>query len=175
LHERNLSGIRAAASVLSLALLAGCAYLPLDMERLKLQKPPPEIALKRGGPTGEVLSGPVLPALSDEAADASIGETLRPWLTPIERHELADASQHAAIALTGSPVAWQAVDGANSVTSTGEALAMGAPYRSVRGRICRDLTQSVTKSGELRQQPVTLCRDEPLTGPTFWVLGQRDQ
>jgi surface antigen len=164
-----------AASLLALTLLAGCAYVPLDMERLRLQKPPPEIALKRGGPTGEVLGGPVLPALSDAAADASIGETLRPWLTPIERHELAEASQHAAISVTGSPVAWQAVDGSNSVTSSGEALAMGEPYRSVRGRICRDLSQAVTKSGELRQQQVTLCRDDPLSGATTWVLGQRDQ
>ena len=145
------------------------------MERLGLQKPPPEITLRRGGPSGELLGGPVPPALSEEAADAAIGETLRPWLTPIERRELAEASQHAAIALTGAPIGWRAVDGADAVTATGTALAVGAPYYSVRGHICRDLSQSVSKSAELRQQEVTLCRDDPLSGPAVWLLGQRDQ
>jgi surface antigen len=145
------------------------------MERLKLQKPPPEITLRRGGPSGELLGGPVPPALSDETADAAIGAALRPWLTPIERRELAEASQHAAMALTGAPIGWRAVDGGDAVTATGTALSVGEPYYSVRGHICRDLSQSVTKSGELRQEGVTLCRNDPLSGAAVWVLGQRDQ
>jgi hypothetical protein len=170
---------RAAAALTGLALavlgLAGCAILPLPADALLLHKTPPRLVATRGGPWGETLEGPVSPFVADETVDATIGETLRPWLTSIERRELAAASQRAAVAITGSRIAWQARDGADAPTTAGAAMPVGEAYRSVRGRICRDLRQSVELGNGPREQQVTLCRDDQGNGLYVWVVGQADQ
>jgi hypothetical protein len=54
----------------------------------------------------------------------------------------------------------RARDGANASTAAGAAISVGEAYRSVRGRICRDVRQSVELSRGPREQQVTLCRDD---------------
>jgi hypothetical protein len=157
------------------ALLAGCAFLPLPAEKLRMQKAAPPVVVTHGGPTGELLQGPVRPYVADEMVDAAIAEPLRAWLTWIERRELAEASQRAAVAVTGSVIAWQARDGADAPTTAGAAMPVGEAYRAVRGRICRDLRQSVELSQGPRQQQVTLCRDDQGSGLYVWIVGQADQ
>ena len=160
---------------LAALLLSGCAFLPLPSDALLLHKSAPRVAVTRGGPTGELLEGPVRPYVADEMVDAAIAEPLRAWLTWIERRQLAEASQRAAVAVTGSTIAWQARDGTDAPTTAGTAMPVGEAYRSVRGRICRDLRQSVVLSQGPRQQQVTLCRDDQGSGLSVWVVGQADQ
>ena len=163
------------ALALAALTLSGCAVLPLPADALLLHKAPPKLVATRGGAWGETLEGPVPPILSDETVDATIAEPLRPWLTWIERRELAAARQRAAVAITGTRVAWQARDGADAPTTAGTAMPVGEAYRSVRGRICRDVRQSVELSRGPREQQVTLCRDDQGSGLFVWVVGQADQ
>jgi hypothetical protein len=174
-HPSRKAGAALTALALAALALAGCALLPLPADTLLLHKSPPRVTATRGGPWGETLEGPVSPFVADEMVDATIGEALRPWLTWIERRELATASQRAAVAVTGSRVAWQAHDGADAATTSGAAMAVGEAYRSVRGRICRDLRQSVELSNGPREQQVTLCHDDQGSGLYVWVVGQADQ
>jgi hypothetical protein len=149
--------------------------LPLPADALLLHKSPPPVVAARGGPRGEVLEGPVPPFVADETVDATIGEALRPWLTGIERRELAEASQRAAVTITGTSVAWQARDGKDAPTTAGAAMPVGEAYRSVRGRLCRELRQSVALSQGPRDEQVTLCRTDQGSGLYVWTVGQADQ
>jgi len=173
-HNRRASAALPGLALAALAL-AGCAVLPLPADALLLHKAPPRIVATRGGAWGEALEGPTPPIVADEMVDATIAESLRPWLTWIERRELAQASQRAAVAITGTRVAWQARDGADTPTAAGTAMPIREAYRSVRGRICRDLRQSVELSRGPREQQVTLCRDDQGSGLYVWVLGDADQ
>ena len=164
-------------AALGLAVLAlfGCAYLPLDMEALRLRKAPPEVFVSRAGPSGELLNGPIAPSLPEDLVDAAIGDELRLWLTPIERRLLAEASQSAAVAVTGTPVSWQPLDGVAPRVAAGAAMPVGEAYRSVRGRICRDVRQSVQKSEQPLEQQVTLCREDEGADLFVWVLAEGER
>jgi surface antigen len=142
---------------------------------LLFDRPPPDVVVVRGGPWGELLAGPTVPALPDDAVESSIGPGLRSWLTPIERRQLAEASQRAVLGITGTPIAWAAADPAGNETAKGMALPVDDAQRSVRGRVCRDLWQSVEKLGEGHQQQVTLCRHDYGNGVSVWALGDANQ
>jgi hypothetical protein len=189
-HARHHSSIgtimRSACGVLAVAL-AGCTAdgAFLDLHRASLaglpkpgllfDAPPPDVVVRRGGPSGELLAGPTVPALPDDAVDTAIGPGLRNWLTSIERRQLAEASQRAVLGITGTPVAWAAADPAGTETAKGLALPVDDAQRSVRGRVCRDLWQSVDKAGETHQQQVTLCRRDYGNGLSLWALGDANQ
>ncbi len=139
-----------AASLKSAALYLD-APVPPAFERT-----PPPVTVVRGGPSGELLAGAAPPLLPEEAVDEVVGGGLKEWLTPIERRHLADASQQAAIAPTGNPVPWQAVDPKGNPTAAGAAIAVNNVFRSV--------------SGEPHQQLVTLCREYHGDDLAIWVL-----
>lgn len=79
------------------------------------------------------------------------------------------------MAIAGTRVAWRARDGADASTTAGTAMPVGEAYRSVRGRICRDVRQSVELSRGPRAQQVTLCRDDQGSSLSVWLVGQADQ
>jgi surface antigen len=115
------------------------------------------------------------PYVPDELVDAAVAESLRPWLTPFERRSLAEASQSAAAAPTATAVAWRATDGAGDPSAAGSVTPVRDVFRSVHGRLCRDLRQSVAKGGpEPHLQQVTLCREDQGAGLYVWVLGKPD-
>src|SRR5579864_3667536 len=162
-HSRSLAVVALAGLA-----LAGCAYLPLDNETLRLREAPPEVFFVRGGPSGELLAGPIAPSVPEDLVDASIGDDLRLWLTPMERRLLAGASQSAAVATTGTPVSWQPVPDLDPPAAAGAAMPVGEAYRSVRGRICRDVRQSVERSERPLEQQVTLCREDEGASLFVW-------
>jgi surface antigen len=185
-HSSTSAIVRSACGVLTLALAACSADgSSFDLHRASLaglpkpgilfDAPPPDVVVRRGGPSGELLAGPTVPALPDDAVDTSIGSGLRNWLTPLERRQLAEASQRAVLGITGTPVAWAAADPAGTETAKGLALPVDDAQRSVRGRVCRDLWQSVDKAGETHQQQVTLCRRDYGNGLSLWALGDANQ
>ncbi|HYM03881.1 MAG TPA: hypothetical protein VET85_13100 [Stellaceae bacterium] len=132
---------------------------------------PPEVATRHGGPTNELLTGGTPPLLPDDAVDDVVGAGLKEWLTPIERRDIAAASQAAAVAETGTAVAWRTVDGAGKMTAEGVAAPISNAFRSVSGRICRDVRQYVEKGVEQRQRLVTLCREYHGDDLAIWVVG----
>jgi surface antigen len=138
-------------------------------------KAPPDVEVQRGGPSGELLAGPMLPVLPDANVETSIGPSLRDAMTPIERRQLAEASQRAVLGITGTPVRWKAVDSGGSETARGVAMPVDDTQRSVRGRLCRDLWQSIEKKGEPLEQQVTLCRHDYGNGLSVWVVGDANQ
>ena len=188
-HARHHSSIavllRSACGILAVTLAACSADGSLDLHRASLaglpkpgllfDAPPPDVVVRRGGPSGELLAGPTVPALPEEAIDTAIGPRLRNWLTPIERRQLAEASQRAVLGITGTPVAWAAADPAGTETAKGLALPVDDAQRSVRGRVCRDLWQSVDKAGDTHQEQVTLCRRDYGNGLSLWALGDANQ
>jgi len=188
-HHSAIRFARLAAPLAIVLMVAACSNTgvapPLDAYRgalanvpkpgLLFDRPPPDVVVLRGGAAGELLVGPTVPALPDDAVEPSIGPGLRSWLTPIERRQLAEASQRAVLGITGTPVAWAATDPTGSETAKGIALPVSDAQRSVRGRVCRDVWQSVEKSGEGHQQQVTLCRYEYGNGVSVWALGDANQ
>jgi surface antigen len=189
IHDAHHTAIRpiarCACGIFAVALAACSADGSFELHRASLaglpkpgllfDAPPPDIVVRRGGPSGELLAGPTVPALPEDAVDTSIGPGLHNWLTPIERRQLAEASQRAALGITGTPVAWAAADPAGAETAKGLALPVDDAQRSVRGRICRDLWQSVDKAGVTHQQQVTLCRRDYGNGLSLWALGDANQ
>ncbi|HEV2546236.1 MAG TPA: hypothetical protein VGU20_02775 [Stellaceae bacterium] len=177
--------MRSACGILVVALAACSADGSFELHRASLaglpkpgllfDAPPPDVVVRRGGPSGELLAGPTVPALPDDAVDTSIGSGLRNWLTPVERRQLAEASQRAVLGITGTPIAWAAADPGGAQTAKGLALPVDDAQRSVRGRVCRDLWQSVDKAGETHQQQVTLCRRDYGNGLSVWALGDANQ
>jgi surface antigen len=109
-----------------------------------------------------------------DLADAAVAPSLRAWLTPADRESLAAASQRAAVAVTGIIVPWQGVDGRGKATASGDVMPAGEVYRSLRGQLCRDLRQSVTKDGAPHPRQVTLCRTDEGNGLYLWLLAQAD-
>jgi hypothetical protein len=134
-----------------------------------IDTPAPPVTIVAGGPSGVLVSGPYVPDVPDMAVDDVIGSGLREWLTFEERRSLAMASERAAIGVTGTPLPWKAQDGGGAVTATGAAVAVGDVFRSLRGYICRDVRQSISKSDEPHAQTVTLCRMPIKTGVTLWL------
>jgi hypothetical protein len=97
------------------------------------------------------------------------------WLTPMERRLLASASQSAAVAVTGTPVSWQPLGGIDPPVAAGAAMPVSEIYRSVRGRLCRDLRQSVQKSDQPLEQQVTLCREDEGAHLFVWLIADGDR
>jgi hypothetical protein len=176
-HSRNSAGRARRAAALTLAglALAGCAYLPVDAEALRLRKAPPEVFVAHGGPSGELLAGPIAPSMPEELVDATIGDELRMWLAPMERRLLAGASQSAAVAVTGTPVSWQPLANLDPPVAAGAAMPVSEAYRSVRGRICRDIRQSVERSERPLEQQVTLCRADQGANLFVWLVADGDR
>jgi surface antigen len=170
--------------VLALSACGGTADMP-EMPHISfatLPKPgvlfdraPPEVVVQRGGPYAELLAGPMLPLLPDDAVETTVAPALRTWLTPLERRQLAEASQRAVLGITGSPVRWASADPDGAETAKGVAMPVDDTQRSVRGRLCRDLWQSVDKAGRPHEQQVTLCRKDFGNGLSVWVVGDANQ
>lgn len=172
-----------AALALATWTLSGCASMPeIDLSWMPSFAPverrpaaPPAAVVRRDGPSGELLNGPAPPVVPNEDVDAVIGGALRASLTAVERRQLAEASQHAAAEITGTPVPWEAVDGDRKQTASGAAIPVADAYRSVRGRICRDVRQAVNKGEARHLTQVTLCREDRGSGLHVWLVGQADQ
>jgi hypothetical protein len=174
-HLSRSRALRAGSLTLAGLALAGCAYLPLDAEALRLQKRPPEIFVTRGGPTGELLAGPIAPSMPEELIDAAIADPLRQQLTPLERRLLAGASQTAAVAQTGTPVSWQPFANLDPPAAAGAAMPVSEAYHSVRGRICRDVRQSIERGDRPLEQQVTLCRMDQGASLLVWLVADGDR
>ncbi len=140
-----------------------------------LDRPPPPVRVVRDGINGELIAGVAPPLVPDAAVDQAVAEPLRPWLTAVERRRLAEASQRAAADFTLQPTAWEALDPTGAKTATGIATAVDDVYRAVRGQLCRELRQSLTKGEETHQEQVTLCRRDFGSGLYVWVVGIADQ
>jgi hypothetical protein len=183
-HARHHSGIGAIPLSLFAALaLAACSSTDLSSARVPplpqagqfFDRPPPPVSVVRDGPAGELIAGPAPPLVPNSAVDDAIAESLRPWLTAVERRDLAEASQRAADQFTMDPVAFVASDPSGARTATGTAVAVDDVFRAVRGQLCRDVRQSVAKDDTMHIQQVTLCRRDYGGGLWVWVLGNPDQ
>jgi non-ribosomal peptide synthetase component F len=124
---------------------------------------------------GVLLAGATPSSLPEDLIDEAIGDTLRLWLTPLERHLVAQASQSAAVAVTGTPVAWRPDDDAAPPAAGGMAMPVGDVYRSVHGRICRDVRQTVLRSERALEQQVTLCREDEGANLFVWLVPAGDR
>jgi hypothetical protein len=166
---------------LPLVALAGCTQLT-DLTTMEhpgyiaraIYPAPPPVETVAGGRSGTLIGGPYALDVPDGAVDGVIGAGLKDWLTFEERRSLAAASEQAAIAVTGAPVPWQAQGGAHDGTASGSAVAIDDVYRSLRGRICRDVNQSVDKDGKSHAETVTLCRDVIASGVAVWMVAEAD-
>jgi surface antigen len=138
-------------------------------------KTPPAVTVVRDGPSGELLNGTAPPLVPDQVIDTVIAEPLRNWLNPMERRKLAEASQRAAAEFTLQPVAWEVQDDSGKKIAIGTAMPVDNAYRAVRGRVCRELRQSLIKKEEAHQSQVTLCRQDYGNGLWVWVAGTADQ
>jgi hypothetical protein len=165
--------------------ISGCTYLsteaskPFEKAGLPtppaLERTPPPVTLRHGGPSGEVLAGSAPSPVPEDNVDDIVGVTLRPWLTALERRQLAEASERAATGTTGTPVPWQAVDGKGARTAAGAAMATDAIFRSIAGKLCRDVRQSIEKGDEAHQQAVVLCRQPLSNDVVMWLIGSPDR
>jgi surface antigen len=174
-HSAKTRRLRIALCAFGALTLAACS--PQDVLRpgflgRKIDIPPAQPKVVVGGPSGALLQGGVAPVVPDGMADAAVAPALREWLTPAERASLAAASQHAAVAVTGTAVTWQSKDGRGNATAGGTVMPTGEAYRSLRGPLCRDLRQSVKKGGEPHVQQVTLCRTDDGQGLYLWLIAQ---
>ena len=147
----------------------------LPQPGILFDKAPPDVEVQRGGPGAELLAGPMLPVLPDGDIDSSIGPGLREGLSPLERRQLAEASQRAVLGITGTPVRWTVAETDGREGANGVAMPVDDAQRSVRGRLCRDLWQSVEKAGKPREQQVTLCRFDYGNGLSVWITGDANQ
>jgi hypothetical protein len=177
-HARQY--IRIGACLIGLLALGGCSSDFLtELNRPaflgnQIDRPPPAVDVVSGGPTGVLLTGPYVPDVPDKAVDAVVATGLKEWLTFAERQSLAMASEHAAVATTGAPVAWTAADGTGATTAKGSAVAVSQAFRSLRGEICRDVRQAVDKDNLPHAQTVSLCRTEIATGEHLWTVAAPD-
>jgi len=128
------------------------------------------VTVTGGEPSGPLLTGSGLAELPDASVDLVIAPHLREWLTFAERKNLAAASEEAAVSATGLPFGWQSEDGAHTLTASGSAVAVADVYRSLRGQICRDVRQNITKKGDAHFDIVTLCRTEVAAGVPAWTI-----
>jgi len=135
-----------------------------------MDRPPPAVTVTSGDPSGPLLAGPGLAELPDASIDLVIAPPLKEWLTFAERKNLAAASEEAATGTTGLPFAWQSEDGTHTMTAAGSAVAVADVYRSLRGQICREVRQNITKRGDAHFGIVTLCRTEIADGIPAWTI-----
>ncbi|HUZ75065.1 MAG TPA: hypothetical protein VMU87_18935 [Stellaceae bacterium] len=155
--------------------LAGCGVLDRQAPLGRLiDRPPPPVTVVHGGPTGALIGGRFQPVLPDAVVDRVVAPALRAWLTFPERRSLAVASERAAIAPEGDAVEFKATNGTGAVTTQGAAAPVSDVYRSLRGKICRDLRQSVDKDKKTLALDVTLCREEVAGDITLWVVAASD-
>jgi surface antigen len=174
MHRRHHSPNRAplgAAIGIALAL-AACAPAtrpdPPGFLGALIDRPPPAVQVKASGPYGNPLGESVTPLLQADIADAIVAGSLRPSLSAAAGMNLAEASERAAAATTGSIVLWQSAD------SVGAVVPARDPYRSHRGEICRDLQQQAqVASGRVIDQ-VTLCHHDLGDGRILWLPGTPD-
>lgn len=136
-----------------------------------LDVPPPAVPVSSGEPAGALLAGPGLSELPDSSVDSVIAPGLKEWLTFTERKDLAVASELAATGATGRAVDWRSHDGSQSLTAGGTATAVDDVYRSLRGGVCRDVRQNITKMGDSHFATVPLCRTEITAGVIVWTVG----
>jgi surface antigen len=180
-HHSPFAGILVTLlGALALAACQGGADLssrigPVPQPGLLFDRPPPPVTVVRDGPAGELIAGAAPPLVPSAAVDAVIAEPLRAWLTAVEKRQLAEASQRAADNFTLQPIAWQARDPTGAETAKGTAMAVDNAFRAVRGRICREVRQSVAKDHEVHEDQVTLCRQDYGDGVWVWIVGQADQ
>jgi len=139
-----------------------------------IDRPPPAVAVTSGEPTGALLAGPGLAELPDTSVDRVVAAGLKDWLTFAERKDLALASERAAIGATGVAVEWRSHDGARSPTANGSAVAVDDVYRSLRGQVCRDVRQNITKLDDSHEATVMLCRTEIAAGVAMWAVAAAD-
>jgi len=137
-------------------------------------RPPPAVKVVSGEPSGALLAGAGLSELPDNSVDLVVAPSLKNWLTFVERKDLANASEEAAVGPTGVAVEWQSRDGARSLTAGGSATAVDDVYLSLRGHICRDVRQNITKMGDSHFDTVTLCRTEATLGVPLWTVGDAE-
>jgi hypothetical protein len=142
---------------------------PAPIGRL-MDRPPPGVTVTSGEPSGPLLTGAGLAELPDQSVDLVVAKSLKEWLTFEERKNLAEASEYAATGLTGAAVAWTSRDGAHALTANGSATAVDDVYLSLRGHVCRDVRQNVTKRGDSHFDTVTLCRSELQAGVPLWIV-----
>ncbi|HZB92290.1 MAG TPA: hypothetical protein VE397_12655 [Stellaceae bacterium] len=148
---------------------------PLPQAGLLFDQSPPPVAVVRGGPSGELIAGPAPLLVPNSAVDDVVAPSLRPWLTAVERRQLAEASQRAATGFTLEPIIWTAADPTGARTAAGNVVAVDDVFRAVRGRICRDVRQTVAKNDETHIGQVTLCRSPYGADLAVWVVGNADQ
>jgi hypothetical protein len=77
--------------------------------------------------------------------------------------------------VTGTPVSWQPLASLDPPAAGGAAMPVGVAYRSVRGRVCRDIRQSVERSEQPLAQQVTLCRADQGANLFVWLVADGDR
>jgi hypothetical protein len=160
----------------ALALIAASAAACAPTTRLDppgplgalIDRPAPAVAIAANAAYPNPLADPVPPLLTAQSADAIVAEPLRHRLTPAARASLADASLRAAVVATGTSVQWQSPD------ASGAIIPVRDPYRSHRGKICRDLQQQTQSTSGTVIDQVTLCRTDGGDGHVYWLPGSPD-
>ena len=167
----------AALALLLLTGLTACSkqpgYIitPGYLQRLPPEREVMEGPIAQGGITAELLTAGVTPLVPDGMVDAIIGDTLRPWLAPMERKDLAYASQNAAVAERNLRISWRTRNPAGEMTASGSVQPISDIYRSLRGRLCRDVRQFVDRNEGIQWQQITLCREMTGANLYVWVVG----
>jgi surface antigen len=133
-----------------------------------IDRPPPAVQVKASGPYPSPLADPVPPIIRADIANEIVAASLRPSLSTAARLSLADASQRAAAATTGTTVLWQSADAIGAVVPARDA------YLSHRGEICRDLQQQLQNAGGPMIDQVTLCHHDLGDGRILWLPGSPD-
>ncbi len=166
-----------AALTLLLTTLSGCSkepgYIvtPGYLQRLPAEREVREGPLAQGGITGELLTGGIAPLVPDGMVDSIIGDTLRPWLGLLERKDLAYASQTAAVTDRNRRIPWRTKNPAGETMAYGSVQPVSDIYRSLRGRLCRDVRQFVDRGDTSQWQQITLCREMTGANLFVWVVG----
>ena len=104
------------------------------------------------------------PALADQVVASDLAQ----WLSVPERQALAQASQHAAVAERGSRIAWVSKAPGGGTTAAGWTMPVSDVYRSVRGEICRDVSQTIARDDAPLAQSVSLCRGTQGADASLW-------
>jgi len=137
-----------------------------------------------GGVGGALIArnngiNPVAGAVVGAVAGGIIGNAIGKALDDEERRQLALATQRAANAPAAqnqppAKVAWKRTDPATKqVTASGWVVPKTDPYERADGTTCRDVTQTVEKSGETQSQDVTLCKTQVAQADgSNWVIPQ---
>jgi surface antigen len=137
-----------------------------------------------GGVGGALIArnngmNPVAGAVVGAVAGGIIGNAIGKALDDEERRQLALATQRAANApvVQNQPpakVAWKRTDPTTKqVTASGWVVPKTDPYQRADGTTCRDVTQTVEKSGQSQSQDITLCKTQVAQADgSNWVIPQ---